>query len=390
MTRTASTGDESPVTHKPKPPVIKPRVKPPRVIIEDADAMPDPVAGIVTKTTSPIPQVLPPDITDDTTPETSPNAKQERLLEFGGLNNSMNDQEIHVEKAEAQHVERPRTLDKVQHQSPQEMSKDSDITYPEIEQSGDNVDDNALGDTGFTQSDSSISSTNPSYCYGNQSEYMATGNYGNVAYSPGETAFHFPVGPVSFQNPVYMTSPEELKNSVHQNSSDTDTVEDNYFVNQNSEDRDVNNENDNLTDHSQDDPILHLGKCQTDLQEKKNDFAQYDNDSFTDNDGDLNQNLVDTDNSHNAKINFIPPDAQWNPEDSNTYPAQHKSSKSKVGFNLDLQNDLGLEGSDVEENANSSLLDNERMCQNDSPPGNCDECSFLLGPEFEGMEPTYV
>jgi hypothetical protein len=53
--------------------------------------------------------------------------------------------------------------------------------------------DPGLPGLGLTQSDSSVSSvTNPSYKYGNQTEYISGGGYGNFAYSPGEEV-HIPM-----------------------------------------------------------------------------------------------------------------------------------------------------------------------------------------------------
>ena len=44
----------------------------------------------------------------------------------------------------------------------------------------------SISSIGFTQSDTSLSSNNPSYRYGNQTEYTGSYDYGNYAYSPGE------------------------------------------------------------------------------------------------------------------------------------------------------------------------------------------------------------
>ena len=122
--------------------------------------------------------------------------KPERLLDFGGNEGECPDEDDTedyevVGPPEYDTLEREsyrrRDLD-IEYSSGNDCSAETANLAPQLtpHHLETNIDDVTVTATGFTQSDSSISSTNPSYRYGNQVEYTGVHQYGNTVYFPDE------------------------------------------------------------------------------------------------------------------------------------------------------------------------------------------------------------
>ena len=229
----------------------------------------------------------------------------------------------------------------------------------------------SLGSTGFSQSDLSLNgSGNPSYCYGNQTEYTHSYKQMDV----DEDVLDVP------QVVVPSSSCEELlgPKSVALVEGNDDCNYGDYI--------NLNYEGESMTasDSNHGNPTEYFNASYCDTNDCSSSYSGVvtDNNTTT---GPCEPVLANQIADTKVDCGGVPTRSsslkRCNADNSST------PGRKSVSFSLDFDDE---EGESINGNERPSDKDHKRKGDSRGDNVNCRELMFLLGEEFEGMEPTYV